>query len=264
MELFKIGFFPVRLVDIIDISVVTFLFYKLYEYLRGSLAVRVTSVILATFLLWKLVGLLEFRLLTTILDAFLGLGAIAVMIIFAPEIRQFLSAISKNTILDRLIRRVGERTDTRTSYFDIIEALRDLRSRGEGALIVLPGSNPLNNIAATGEKLDANITSRLIYTIFQKESPLHDGAMIIANGKITSVRCILPLSKNSQLASDLGLRHRAAVGLSEVSDSMILVISEERREISIAEQGTLARDIDYQELEKRMQRHLGQVMVEVE
>ncbi len=258
MELFKIGFFPVRLVDIIDISVVTFMFYKLYEYMKGSLAVRVTSVILATFLLWKVVGLLEFRLLTTILDAFLGLGAIAVMIIFAPEIRHFLSEISKNTLLDRLLRSVGERTDTRTSYFDIIEAVRNIRGRGEGALIILPGNNPLLEIAATGERLDANITARLIFSIFQKESPLHDGGMVIANGKISSVRCILPLSKDPQLAPDLGLRHRAALGLAEVSDALVLVISEERQEISLATHGTLIRDVDYQELERHLQKHLGQ------
>jgi diadenylate cyclase len=218
-------------------------------------------VILATFLLWKVVGLLEFRLLTTILDAFLGLGAVAVVIIFAPEIRLFLSDISKNTLLDRLLQKVGERNDTRTSYFDIIEAIRDLRARGEGALIVLPGANPLREIEATGERLDANITARLIFTIFQKESPLHDGAMIIANGKITSVRCILPISENQQLPPDLGLRHRAALGLSEISDALVLAISEERREVSIAYRGELNRAIDYHEVEDRLQRHLGQVLV---
>lgn len=262
MELFTIGIVTVRLVDVLDIAIVSFLFYKLYEYLRGSLAVRVTSVILATFLLWKVVDLLDLRLLTTILDAVLGLGAIAVVIIFAPEIRQFLAAISKNTFLDRILQRVGERVDETTSYLEILEALKDIRAKGEGALIVVRGTNNLTEIEATGEKLDANITSRLIYSIFQKESPLHDGAMIIAYNKITSVRCILPVSENPNLAPELGLRHRAAVGLSEISDAMVIVVSEERRELSVAFQGELSRGVDYQEVESRFLRHLNRSTIQ--
>ncbi len=262
MELFTIGIVTVRLVDVLDIAIVTFLFYKLYEYLRGSLAVRVTSVILATFFMWKVVDLLDLRLLTTILDAVLGLGAIAVVIIFAPEIRQFLAAISKNTFLDRILQRVGERVDTTTSYREILEALKDIRARGEGALIVIRGTNNLTEIEGTGEQLDANITSRLIYSIFQKESPLHDGAMIIAHNKITSVRCILPVSENPQIAPELGLRHRAAVGVSERSDALVIVVSEERRELSLAQQGELTRNVDYQVVEERMLRHLNRSSIQ--
>ena len=256
MELFNIGFVTVRLVDIIDISIVAFLFYKLYENLKGSLAIRVTSVALSIFLVWKVVDLLDFRLLGTILDEFLGLGAIAVVIIFAPEIRLFLSAISKNTLLDRLMRQVSAtKTETDKTYREIVEALKSIRATGNGALIVVVGANPLLEIQSTGDQLDANISSRLIYTIFRKESPLHDGAMIIHNGRISAVRCILPISKNTNLDPDLGLRHRSALGVSERSDALVIVVSEERRELSLARDGKLTRNVDYKEIDAAIEAH---------
>ncbi|MEZ4776810.1 MAG: diadenylate cyclase [Bacteroidia bacterium] len=259
MELFKIGFITVRLVDIIDISIVAFLLYKLYENLRGSLAVRVTSLIISVFLIWKLVDLLNFRLLGTILDEFLGLGAIAIVIIFAPEIRRFLSVISKNTLIDRIMRQVTSRTESDSTYREVVEALKSLRASGNGALIILVGSNPLSEIQETGDRLDANITARLIYSIFQKESPLHDGAMILQNNRISAVRCILPISKNPKIDPELGLRHRSALGVTEISDSLAIVVSEERRELSIALEGELARNIDYQEIESAISKHFQQM-----
>lgn len=259
MELFKIGFITVRLVDIIDISIVAFLLYKLYENLRGSLAVRVTSLIISVFLIWKLVDLLNFRLLGTILDEFLGLGAIAIVIIFAPEIRRFLSVISKNTLIDRIMRQVTSRTESDTTYREVVEALKSLRASGNGALIILVGSNPLSEIQETGDRLDANITARLIYAIFQKESPLHDGAMILQNNRISAVRCILPISKNPKVDPELGLRHRSALGVTEISDSLAIVVSEERRELSIALEGELVRNIDYQEIESAISKHFQQM-----
>ncbi|MEM6805614.1 MAG: hypothetical protein AAF696_29725, partial [Bacteroidota bacterium] len=128
MELFEIGFVKVRLVDIIDISVVSYLFYKLYESLRGSLALRVISVIISIFLLWKLIDLLGFRLLGSILDPFLSLGAIAVVIIFAPQIRQFLSQISTNTLIDRITRPLSRRTEALDADVvqEVIEALKSI------------------------------------------------------------------------------------------------------------------------------------------
>ncbi|MDX2246798.1 MAG: diadenylate cyclase [Bacteroidia bacterium] len=261
MELFKIGFVTVRLVDVIDISIVAFLFYKLYENLKGSLAVRVTSLIISVFLVWKLVDLLNFRLLGTILDEFLGLGAIAIVIIFAPEIRRFLSVISKNTLIDRIMRQVTSRTESDSTYREVVEALKSLRASGNGALIVLVGSNPLSEIQETGDRLDANITARLIYSIFQKESPLHDGAMILQNNRISAVRCILPISKNPRIDPELGLRHRSALGVTEISDSLAIVVSEERRELSIASEGELVRNIDYQEIESAISKHFQQMAI---
>lgn len=258
MELFKIGFVTVRLIDILDVSIVAFLFYRIYDSLRGSLAVRVTSVVLGIFLLWKLVVLLEFRLLGSILDEFLGLGAIGVMIIFAPEIRKFLSAISSNTLLSRLKRQAD--SDTGSTYREVVEALKSLRATGSGALIALTGSDPLIEIRESGDSIDATISARLIYSIFQKESPLHDGAMILHGGRIAAVRCILPISKAAHLDAELGLRHRSALGLAETTDALVIVVSEERRELSLAQRGQLTRNVDYHEIEDAITRHFQRIL----
>lgn len=259
MELFKIGFITVRLVDIMDITIVSFLFYKLYEILRGSLAIRVIVAVISIFFLWKMVELLDFVLLKSILDEFLGLGAIALVIIFAPEIRRFLTAFSKNTLLDRILRQISAPSVGDVGYQQVIEALKDLRASGYGALIVWTGKDPLVEVLETGDQLNADISSRLIVSIFQKNSPLHDGAMVIASNKIASVRCILPISESPFLDAELGMRHRAAIGISEVSDALVLIVSEERRELSFAKGGHLTRNVDYGEVEQALEIHLGTV-----
>jgi diadenylate cyclase len=259
MELFNIGFVSVRLVDIIDISVVAFLFYKLYDILKGSMAMRVMGVIFSIFLVWKLVDLLDFRLLKSILDEFLGLGAIAVVIIFAPEIRRFLTAISKNTIFDRILRQVSARTDSDLTYREVLESVKDLRLTGNGALIVLTGADSLNEIQDTGDRIDALISARLISSIFQKQSPLHDGAMILVNNKISSVRCILPISQNPDIPPQLGMRHRAGIGISEISDAMTIILSEETREVSLSFRGELRRNVDQTDLEQAVKNHLQHI-----
>jgi len=259
MELFKIGFVTVRLIDLLDIAVVAFLFYKLYENLRGRLAVRVISLILAMFILWKVVALFEFRLLSSIMGEVIGLGAIAVVIIFAPEIRGFLAAFTTNPILDRLLRQSASGSRIEQSIREVVEALKSLRATGNGALIVVTGNNALEDIQETGDRIDATILSRMIFTIFQKESPLHDGAMILHEHRIAAVRAILPISKSDRLDPELGLRHRSALGLSEQSDAIILVASEERREVSLALRGELRRNVDYQEVEEALNKHFNRI-----
>lgn len=259
MGLFDIGFVTVRLVDLLDIFLVTILFYKLYQSLRGRMAVRIIGIVLGIFLTWKIVALLEFKLLKSILDQFLGLGAIAVIIIFAPEIRNFLTNVGKNTFLDRLLSQRGKGNPVEEeSVRELVESLKSIKATGNGALIVLTGSDSLTDMEETGDLLDANISSRLIYTIFQKESPLHDGAMIINGNKIMAVRAILPISKRSDLDAALGLRHRSAIGVSEKTDALVIVASEERREISLAKNGKLERGIDFQALEEAIRNHFPQ------
>lgn len=259
MGLFDIGFVTVRLVDLLDILLVTILFYKLYQSLRGRMAVRIIGIVLGIFLTWKIVALLEFKLLKSILDQFLGLGAIAVIIIFAPEIRNFLTNVGKNTFLDRLLSQ-GARGNSveEESVRELVESLKSIKATGNGALIVLTGGDSLKDLEETGDLLDANISSRLIYTIFQKESPLHDGAMIINGNKIIAVRTILPISKRGDLDAALGLRHRSAIGVSEKTDALVIVASEERREISLAKNGQLERGVDFQALEDAIKNHFPQ------
>jgi diadenylate cyclase len=255
VELFEIGFVPIRLVDIFDISLVTFLLYRLYQVLKGSLALRLLWLILVIFLVWRVVDLLDMVLLKAILDQFLGLGAVVLVIIFAPELRKFLTVISRNTLLDRFARQMTAKVESDELSEEIEAALKDIRATGNGALIVLTGLNPLSEIQETGDRLNAEVSARLIYTIFQKQSPLHDGAMIIHNNKIVAVRCILPISKSQEIPAEMGMRHRAAMGIAEQSDALIIVVSEERREISVAYNGELIRDVDYVRMEKEIQKH---------
>lgn len=260
MKLFEIGFVDFRLVDILDIFLVSLLLYNLYQNIRGRLALRVMSVIISIFLIWKLVVLLDFRLLGSILDEFLSLGAVALVIIFAPEIRNFLSAIGKNTLFDRIVRQVSAGPVSEAAYREVVDALKSLRATGNGALIIFTGVDPLMDIQETGDQLDAAIAARLIYTIFQKESPLHDGAMILHDNKIAAVRCILPISKTTELDPELGLRHRSALGISEQSDTLAIVVSEERREVSLAQRGRLRRNVDYQEVEEAIRAHYRELV----
>jgi uncharacterized protein (TIGR00159 family) len=260
MKLFEIGFVTVTLVDILDISIVTFLFYKLYESLKGSMAIRITSAVISVFLVWKVVDLLGFRLLGSILDEFLSIGAIAVVVIFAPEIRRFFTSITKNTLLERILRQVSispgsDPGDISALYKEVVESLKSLRATGHGALIVLAGKDSLVEVRESGDELDAKVSARLIYTIFVKESPLHDGAMILLNRRIAAVRCILPISRHPDLDPELGLRHRSGLGISEITDALVIIASEERRELSLAQQGELKRNVDYADIEEAIQHH---------
>lgn len=256
MELFKIGFITIRLVDIIDISVVTFLFYKLYELLRGSLALRIIMAIGFVFLLWKLVDLMNMVLLKSILDEFLGVGAIALIIIFAAEIRRFLLLIAKNTILARAWQQLFNSQEiANVSINEVVDAIEEIKKSKLGALIILTGTDPLEAIKETGDLIGAPVSERLLYSFFLKDSPLHDGAVIISNNQIEAARCVLPLSRSSNLPPELGLRHRAAMGISEASDAVVLIVSEERAEISIASHGHLQRDVDLITLEGAIREH---------
>ncbi|MEM6805257.1 MAG: DNA integrity scanning protein DisA nucleotide-binding domain protein, partial [Bacteroidota bacterium] len=162
-----------------------------------------------------------------------------------------------NTLIDRITRPLSRRTEALDADVvqEVIEALKSIRATGNGALIVFVGNTALDHIMDAGDRLDAVISARLIYTIFQKESPLHDGAMIIEDNKIRSVRCILPISKSTSLDAELGLRHRSAVGLTEISDALVVIVSEERRELSLANGGKLVRSVDYLEIEDAISRH---------
>jgi diadenylate cyclase len=258
MELFKIGFLSIRLVDLLDVSIVTYLFYKLYQIIRGSVATRVVGAIAVIFLLWKVVDVLDMPLLKSILDQFLAVGAIGLIVVFAPEIRRVLLILVKNTFLDRISRQLrlgGSVADY--SVDKIVSAVEHLKNAHVGALIVLTGNDSLEQIRATGDKIDSEVSERMIHSIFLPYSPLHDGAVIIDQNRIAAARCVLPLTDNNRLSAELGLRHRSAMGLSEVSDALVIAVSEERNEVSVALGGKLTRNVDAFSLEKMVLRHYG-------
>lgn len=260
MELFDWGFFKLTFVDAIDILLVGFLIYQVYNLIKGTIAVNIFIGFVSIYLLWILVRFLHMELLTNILDKVIGLGSIALIIVFQQEIRRFLLFIGRNTlrnsVLWRLIfrRTIKEVQESRTGA--LAEACRSMANSHTGALIVLAKTYEEQIFANNGELIEARLSRRLIETIFSKNSPLHDGAVIISGDSIKAAGCILPLSENTDFPKQFGLRHRAAVGITEQSDSVAIIISEETGKIAFAERGKLRIKISQKELESLLERHL--------
>ena len=235
-------FIQIRIVDVIDILLVAVLLYALYRLLKGTAAISIFVGIVAIFLIWQLVNALQMELLSSILGAFVSVGFIALIIIFQPEIRRFLFTIGAKTRggetkFFRIFRRKQKliTLDTET----LCLACKSMSDIKQGALIVITRKNTLADIVLTGVTIDAEISKPLIENIFFKNSPLHDGAMIITNNKIAAARCILPVTNNTDLPGHYGLRHRAAIGVSENNDCIVLVVSEETGAISLVKEGQI-------------------------
>jgi uncharacterized protein (TIGR00159 family) len=242
LNLFITGFIDIRLLDIIDILLVAVLLFELYRLLKGTVAINIFLGIIALFLIWKIVDALQMELLSQILGAFISVGFIALIIIFQPEIRQFLLALGTPNFLKKrkgkfLFWNFNMKYEVNLDIDTIILACQRMADTKEGALIVLAKKNELRHILESGERVDAPISAPLIENVFFKNSPLHDGAMIIGNNKIKAVGCILPVSNNTNLPPRLGLRHRAAIGITEQSDAVAIVVSEQNGKISFCKEG---------------------------
>lgn len=236
-------FIQLRVFDIIDIFLVASLLYSLYYLLRGTAAMNIFLGIVSIFLLWRLVTVLRMELLGEILGAFVSVGFIALIIIFQPEIRQFLLAlgtprfIKKYNVLFPFLRVTESQAGT--EFDPLINACVSMSEKATGALVVITQQNKLFEYVQTGVLIDAAISQPLIENIFFKNSPLHDGAMIITNGRIRAAGCILPVTKKLDLPGRPGLRHRAGLGITEQSDAVAIIVSEESGKISLASQGNL-------------------------
>ncbi len=260
---FQIGFLEIRLLDLIDIFMVGALIYQLYRLVWGSLAFNIFLGLLIVYLVTIVVRALNMELLSGILGQFINVGVIAVLIVFQPEVRRFLlyigrsSRFSRESIWNKLsIRKWRLSTEKEIEINAIIKAVDKLSRSSTGALIVIAITSKLQFIANTGVILNARISSTLLESIFYKNNPLHDGAVIIAENQILAAKCILPVSENPDLPSHLGMRHRAAVGITEHSDALSIVVSEERGQISYAYQGQLHLNIDSDLLKKTLLRAL--------
>src|SRR5688500_11038415 len=258
--LFKIGFLEVSWVDFIDIFLVSVLLYQVYKLIRGSIAVNIFLGILSLYLIYLIVRAAEMELLATILGQFMGVGVLAMIILFQPEIRKFLLVIGRGTeFRENFFKSV---TSWRNNYHDdfdiqqVIEALKTLKASKTGALIVFSRDVELRFYIETGDALNAEITKRLLLAIFNKNSPLHDGAVIIYKGRIKAARCILPVSENDHLPAQFGLRHRAAVGMSENTDTLVIAISEETGRLILARNGTYLRGLKLSQVEQKIMDYL--------
>lgn len=260
--LFQLGFLPVSFWDVIDILIVTYLLYQLYKLLRGNFAINIIIGVVMLYMVWWLVNQLNMSLLAAVLDQFVSVGVIILIIIFQPEVRRFLLVLGNTTLRQRsnfvgriLDRNVGNTAAQDDDLLALKSALLRMARKKTGALIILTHDMNLEGVISSGVTLDAQITEPLIESIFNKESPLHDGAMLIAKNRIHMASCVLPVSESTEIPKSAGLRHRAAVGITERAKVAAFVVSEETGHISFAYEGVLYRKITEARLEELLQLH---------
>ena len=259
---FKIGFLEFGLLDALDIALVAFLMYQIYFLVRGSLASRVFVGYLLIYLLYLIVRALGLRLLTSILEYFMSVGAITLIVLFQQEIRRFLLMVGKSTVFanSRILRKLFKNSpnDRPTSEIKVlVEACRTMASEFTGGLIVVRRDDDLGKFAQSGDEIDAVLSKRILLSIFSQYSPLHDGAVIVSNGRVLAARCILPVSESNQVPASMGFRHRAALGMTEATDAAAIVVSEESGRISLCFEGKLYNNISPSELDERLRQYLG-------
>jgi diadenylate cyclase len=248
LVLFKwFGFIEMRVIDVIDIALVTFFLYKLYFMMRRTRAIQMFIGLAFIFIISLFTQALQMREMTWIFWNLRTIWLVSFVILFQPELRRLLTNMGQS----RLFRFF---TKAQTSAFveEIIKGVMELSKRGYGGLIVLVRDTGLKSIVEAGVLIQANVHASLIVSIFNPRSPLHDGAIIIQNQIIEAAKCILPLTRTPQLDQSMGTRHRAAIGISEESDALVLVVSEETGTISMVENGEMVRGLDLDTLSQSL------------
>lgn len=250
------GYFGIK--DAFDIAIVALLLFYLYRIMKESGTLNIFFGVLAFIVVWVLTSqILELKLLGSILDQFMGIGLLVLVILFQEQIKRFLVELGDHKrwrFLKKLFMhdKNEEASDTRRYVLPIVYACMNMSKTKTGALIVIRQEIPLESYEKSGDIIDADINSRLIENIFFKNSPLHDGAMIIDKGRIRSAGCILPVSHDRNVPRALGLRHRSALGISQATDAFAIVVSEETGNISVAHRGALSTRLSSTELECRL------------
>ncbi|MEP7264202.1 MAG: diadenylate cyclase CdaA [Bacteroidota bacterium] len=265
MELFHIGFVSVRLLDVLDILIVAFLLYKIYELLKGTSAMSIFLGIVALYILWSLfVKVLDMQLLGALLGQVMSVGVIALIIVFQQEVRRFLillgtnSLMSKTSLPKKLFQwnfRSANKAELNINA--VVRACTTMSKTKTGALIVLGRTTDMKFYQSTGDLMDADVSKRLLESIFFKNSPLHDGAVIIENNKIKAARCVLPVTDNTELPAHYGMRHRAALGITEQSDALAIIVSEETGQMSLAVDGKVFNNLTQEELERMLVKEMA-------
>ncbi len=259
---FKIGFLEIGWVDVIDIFLVAILLSQVYKLMRGSMAIRVFLGFLSLYLIYLVVRAAEMELLSNILGQFMGVGVIAVIILFQQEIRKFLLLVGRTTsfqegrFMKNMKSIINASSTKQIDATPIVDAAKALGASSTGALIVLSKDSELKFYVESGDRIEAILSKRLLISIFNKDSPMHDGAVIVYNGKILAARCILPVTDKDDLPASYGLRHRAAIGMSEITDTLLIVVSEETGQISTAQNGEISSNLSSQELRQAINDYL--------
>lgn len=246
-----------ELKDFVDIVLVALMLYYIYRLMKQSSSANIFSGILVFLFVWILFSqILEMRLMGGILDRLVNMGALALIILFQEEIRHFFQTIGSRGRIGTVARIFGGRRSTsatrREDIMPLVLACNNMSRQKVGALIVIERNVHLGDIIASGDSINADITQRLVENIFFKNSPLHDGAMVISHKRIRAAGCILPVSHDSDIPKAYGLRHRAALGISQKSDCLAIVVSEETGNITLAFDGTFMPNVSAETLETRL------------
>lgn len=255
-------FFDIRILDIVDILLVALLLYYLYNLVKGTVAINILVGIIIVYAIFLVTQILEMELFSKILGGFLGVGMFALVVVFQPEIRKFLLMLGSTNFnarrrFFRQFRLSSGDSGPKTNIDGILSACEKMSGSNTGALIVLQRNNSLDFVKNSGDEMNLEVNQPIIESIFFKNSPLHDGAMIIEENRITATRVILPVSNDRKIPLRFGLRHRAAVGITEKTDAICLVVSEENGQISYLKDGDFVLFENIEELSKILKKDLS-------
>ena len=266
MLLAAFDFLQMKIVDILDIILLGVIIFLAFRWLRGSSAMSIFVAIVSLYIIRVLVGAFDMRLMSAIMDMILDVGVLALIVIFQPEIGKFLinlgnrymnNAQGKAIINKILGRKKGANMSASEEVNNITEACRRMSEEKAGALIVITHTNPLEEIISTGDRIDAGIHRRLLMNLFFKNSPLHDGAVVISGDRIVAARCTLPITERTNIPANYGMRHKAAIGITEESDADAIVVSEETGRISFVKNGSVTAINNINELKLLLNTSFG-------
>ena len=246
---------PFGIKDVIDIILVAFFLYQIYKLMKSSGTLVVFGGIVAVIIVWLIVSqVLEMRLMGTILDKVISVGFLVIVILFQDDIRRFLVALGSNRgwkfVVNIFSRKDGNAANKNKYIAPVVLACLNMSRKKTGALIVIQKEMDLSTYIHTGEMFTSEVNARLIENIFFKNSPLHDGAIIIADDRIKAAGCILPVAQNATISKDMGLRHRAGLGMSKETDAMVIIVSEERGSMAVAHNGKIIAPLSAEELQQ--------------
>lgn len=250
-------FIQIRFFDVLDIVLVAILLYRVYKLIKGTVAINIFIVIFSLYLIWLLVKAFKMELLSTIMSQFISVGVIVLIVVFQQELRRFLIVIgtryfkSKRFSFEKMFT-LNPRYVSINAIDSIVTASENMSKTKTGALIVVSHAAELRTYTHTGDNINAEVSHRLLENLFFKNSPMHDGAVIIVGDKIRAARCILPVSNSPTLPAKFGLRHRAALGMSEETETLVIIVSEETGIVSIAKDGQLTENISGKELTRQL------------
>ncbi len=252
----------IRIIDIVDVVLVAVLMYYLYKLIKGTVAINIFVGIVIIYGIWRLTLLLDMLLLSKILGGFLGVGMVALVVVFQQEIRKFLLMVgttnfsARKKVLQRF-NLFSEKQESATNIKAIVSACSKMSKTNTGALIVIKRNNNLEFVKTSGDRMQMELNQPIIESVFYKNSPLHDGAMIIEENNITATRVILPVSNDTSIPQRFGLRHRAALGITEKTDAVCLVVSEENGQISYLKEGDFVLFEGIEELQRQLEKDLS-------